>query len=112
MIIFVVTEQTTILYAEIKLHNPSHETVTTPLNPSDTGPQPVRFTNKNDLNATEIEFRGTFLASGTPPPHDPTGGNHFVTDFDYGIVYGQMKLEYIIGKHIFLILTLCMKNII
>lgn len=68
------------------------------MDPSDTGQQPTRFTNKNDLNAAEIEFHGKFMASGTPPAHDPSGENHFVTDFDYGIVYGEMKLEYVIGK--------------
>ncbi|CAG2197001.1 unnamed protein product [Mytilus edulis] len=92
-----ITEETDILYAEIKLHNPSKETVTTPLDPSDTGQQPTRFTNKNDLNTAEIEFHGKFVSSGTPPVHDPSGENHFVTDFNYGIVYGEMKLEYIIG---------------
>ncbi|CAC5375018.1 unnamed protein product [Mytilus coruscus] len=90
-----ITEEPSILYAEIKLHNPAHEIVTTPLDPSDTGPQPVRFTNKNDLNAAEIQFDGKFVASGIPPLHDPSGENHYVTDFKYGIVYGQMTLDYL-----------------
>ena len=89
-----VTEETSILYAKIKLHNPSHEIVTTPTDPSETGPQPIRFTNKGDLNKAEIEFHAKFVASGTPPPLDP---EHFVTYFTYGIIYGQMKLEYVIG---------------
>ncbi|CAG2198378.1 unnamed protein product [Mytilus edulis] len=94
-----ITEEPSILYAEIKLHNPVHAIVTTPSDPSDTGPQPVRFTNKNDLNEAEIQFHGKFEASGIPPPYDPSGENHYVTDFKYGIVFGQMTLEYFRGEN-------------
>lgn len=97
-IYIIVTEEPSILYAEIKLHNPVHAIVTTPLDPNDSGPQPVRFTNKNDLNEAEIKFEGKFVASGIPPTHDPNGENHYVTDFKYGIVFGQMTLEYFKGK--------------
>ena len=93
--ILTVTEETSILYVEIKLHNPSNEIVTTPSDPNDPGPQPIRFTNKDSLNAAEIEMRAKFVTSGTPPkPED----DHYITEFKYGIVYGEMKFEYIKSK--------------
>ena len=92
-----VTEETSILYAEIKLHNPSNEIITTPSDPNDPGPQPIRFTNKDNLNAAEIEMRAKFVTSGTPP--DLTNiTDHYITEFKYGIVYGEMKFEYIKSK--------------
>ena len=36
-----------------------------------------------------------FLTSGTPPNLTP---DHYITEFKYGIVYGEMKFEYIKSK--------------
>ena len=106
MFIFTVTEYTSILYAEIKLHNPSNEIVTTPLDPNEPGHEPTRFTNKDSLNEAEMEFHGKFIAFGTPPPPDPTGEDHYVTEFKYGIVYGQMNINFIRSKALSTIVNL------
>jgi hypothetical protein len=43
-------------------------------------------------------MRAKFVASGTPPkPED----DHYITEFKYGIVYGEMKFEYIKSKIFF-----------
>ena len=107
MFIFTVMEYTSILYAETKLHNPSNETVTTPLDPNEPGHEPTRFTNKDNLNEAEIEFHGKFVASGTPP--DLTNKlyeDHYVTEFKYGIVYGQMTTNFIRSKTLSTIVNL------
>jgi hypothetical protein len=106
-------EYTSILYAEIKLHNPSNEIVTTPLDPNEPGHEPTRFTNIDSLNEADMEFHGKFLASGTPP--DLTSElykDHYVTDFKYGIVYGQMITNFIRSKTLSTIvnLTIVMKK--
>ena len=113
MFIFTVMEYTSILYAEIKLHNPSNEIVTTPLDPNEPGHEPTRFTNIDSLNEADMEFHGKFLASGTPP--DLTSElykDHYVTDFKYGIVYGQMITNFIRSKTLSTIvnLTIVMKK--
>jgi hypothetical protein len=100
-------EYTSILYAEIKLHNPSYEIVTTPLDPNELGPEPTRFTNIDSLNEADMEFHGKFIASGTPP--DLTSElykDHYVTDFKYGIVYGQMITNFIRSKTLSTIVNL------
>ena len=107
MFIFTVMEYTSILYAEIKLHNPSNEIVTTPLDPNEPGYEPTRFTNKDSLNEAEMEFHGKFIASGTPP--DLTSElykDHYVTEFKYGIVYGQMTTNFIRSKTLSTIVNL------
>ena len=113
MFIFTVMEYTSILYAEIKLHNPSNEIVTTPLDPNEPGHEPTRFTNIDSFNEADMEFHGKFLASGTPP--DLTSElykDHYVTDFKYGIVYGQMTTNFIRSKTLSTIvnLTIVMKK--
>ena len=47
-------------------------------------------------------MRAKFVTSGTPP--DLTHKNyigHYITEFKYGIVYGEMKFEYIKSKSFF-----------
>ena len=42
-------------------------------------------------------MRAKFVTSGTPP--DLTNiTDHYITEFKYGIVYGEMKFEYIKSK--------------
>ena len=42
-------------------------------------------------------MRAKFVTRGTPP--DLTNiTDHYITEFKYGIVYGEMKFEYIKGK--------------
>ena len=47
-------------------------------------------------------MRAKFVASGTPPKADIANktdtGDHYITEFKYGIVYGEMKFEYIKSK--------------
>ena len=106
MFIFTVMEYTSILYAEIKLHNPSYEIVTTPLDPNEPGYEPTRFTNKDSLNKAEMEFHGKFIASGTPPDLTSEYKDHYVTEFKYGIVYGQMTTNFIRSKTLSTIVNL------
>jgi hypothetical protein len=43
-------------------------------------------------------MKAKFVTSGTPPkPED----DHYITEFKYGIVYGEMKFEYIKSKIFF-----------
>jgi hypothetical protein len=46
-------------------------------------------------------MRAKFVTSGTPPKADitnETDTGHYITEFKYGIVYGEMKFEYIKSK--------------
>jgi hypothetical protein len=40
-------------------------------------------------------MRAKFVTSGTPPKPEY---DHYITEFKYGIVYGEMKFEYIKSK--------------
>jgi hypothetical protein len=43
-------------------------------------------------------MRAKFVTSGTPPN---LMSDHYITEFKYGIVYGEMKFEYIKSKSFF-----------
>jgi hypothetical protein len=43
-------------------------------------------------------MRAKFVTSGTPPKADIANKTHYITEFKYGIVYGEMKFEYIKSK--------------
>lgn len=92
------------LYAEIKLHTSTNEILTTPKDPNDPGSEPTKWTNNKHFGEAEIEIRAKYVASGysttgtPPPPPDPIGDNHYVTDFNHGIIYGLITVDYIRGK--------------
>jgi hypothetical protein len=70
------------------------------------GYEPTRFTNKDSLNKAEMEFHGKFIASGTPPDLTSEYKDHYVTEFKYGIVYGQMTTNFIRSKTLSTIVNL------
>ncbi|CAC5401970.1 unnamed protein product [Mytilus coruscus] len=98
-----ITEETSLLYAEIKLHTFTNEILTTPHDPNDPGSEPIKWTNNKNFSEAEVEFRAKYVASGystsgtPPPPPDPTGIEHYVTDFKHGILFGLITVEYIRG---------------
>ena len=50
-------------------------------------------------------MKAKFITTGTPPKADLTNktdtGDHYITEFKYGIVYGELKFEYIKSKSFF-----------
>ncbi|XP_071153805.1 uncharacterized protein [Mytilus edulis] len=99
-----ITEETSVLYAEIKLHTSTNEILTTPKDPNDPGSEPTKWTNNKHFGEAEIEIRAKYVASGysttgtPPPPPDPIGDDHYVTDFNHGIIYGLITVDYIRGN--------------
>lgn len=99
-----VTEETSLLYAEIKLHTLTNTILTTPVDPNDPGSEPIKWTNNRNFSEAEIEFHAKYVASGfstsgiPPPPPDPTGDNHYVTDFKHGILFGLITVDFIRGN--------------
>ncbi|XP_052095904.1 uncharacterized protein LOC127731085 [Mytilus californianus] len=99
-----ITEETSVLYAEIKLHTATNEILTTPKDPNDPGNEPTKWTNNKNFGEAEVEIRAKYVASGysttgTPPPQpDPNGVTHYITDFNHGIIYGLITVDYIRGN--------------
>ena len=98
--VFPVIKDVDVLYAEAKLTDPGNTTLTTPIDPNEPGPQPIRWTNNVAWLTAEIEFRSKFPDLGKPPDHDPNGTTHFVTDFKYGIISASMRLEHDRGMYV------------
>ncbi|XP_076116644.1 uncharacterized protein LOC143084122 [Mytilus galloprovincialis] len=89
-------------YAEAKLIHKVGATdkiITTPIDPNDPGPQPIRWTNNVAWQTAELEFNSKFPDIGAHPPMDPAGETHYVKDFKYGIIYAAMELRYDKGTH-------------
>ena len=97
--LFPVIKYVDVLYAEAKLTDPANRILTTPIDPNDPGPQPIRWTNNVAWLTAEIEFRSKFPDLGKAPDHDPNGVTHFVTDFQYGIISASMRLEHDRGRY-------------
>lgn len=97
--LFPVINYVDVLYAQAKLTDPVNQIITTPGNPSETGPQPIRWTNNVAWLTAEIKFSSKFPDLGKPPDHDPNGTTHFVTDFQYGIISASMILEHDRGMY-------------
>ena len=93
-----VSEETSILYAEIKLHSDTNQIITTPINPNNPGIEPTRWTNNRNFEEAEFEFYAKYTASGKPPDPDPKGVKHYITDFRHGIIRGLVKVNYIRSK--------------
>jgi len=97
-----VTEETSILYAEIKLHSDTNQIITTPIDPNidpnNPGIEPTRWTNNRNFEEAEFEFHAKYTASGKPPDPDPSGDKHYITDFRHGIIRGLVKVDYIRSK--------------
>ena len=98
MFIFSVVIDVDVKYAEAKLTDVNDKILTTPVDPNAPGPQPIRWTNNVAWRTAEIEFKSKFPALGNPPPLDPKGETHFVTDFKFGIISATMTLTHERGK--------------
>jgi hypothetical protein len=96
-----VTEETSILYAEIKLHSDTNQIITTPIDPNNPGIEPTRWTNNRNFVKAEFEFQAKYTATGKPPDPDPAGIKHYITDFRHGIIRGLVKVNYIRSKLVF-----------
>ena len=97
--LFPVINYVVVLNAEAKLTDPVNQIITTPVNPNETGPQPIRWTNNVAWLTAEIKFSSKFPESERVPDHDPNGTTHFVTDFKYGIISASMRLEHDRGMY-------------
>ncbi|CAG2217115.1 unnamed protein product [Mytilus edulis] len=82
-------------YAEAKLRDTdTNKIITTPIDPNQPGPQPIRWTNHVNWKEIDIEISFKFPDLGKPPDYDPKGEQHFVIDFKYGVVHASMQLKH------------------
>lgn len=85
-------------YAEAKLRDTdTNKIITTPIDPNQPGPQPIRWTNHVNWKEIDIEISFKFPDLGKPPDYDPKGEQHFVIDFKYGVVHASMQLKHYKG---------------
>lgn len=49
------------------------------------------------ITTAYLEVAAVFKVNATPPAPDQNGRNHFVTEFKYGVLAGQMKLTLVRG---------------
>lgn len=96
---FLVTRDSSIVYAIAKLNSsqPGRNFIETPIDPNDPIPRAKKWTNHLLINRAYLEVIAVFKVHDTPPAPDQNGRNHFITDFRYGVLAGQMKLALIRG---------------
>ncbi|CAG2190381.1 unnamed protein product [Mytilus edulis] len=94
-----IIRNSTISYATAKLNSPkpSDDPVETPIDPNDPIPRETKWTNHIMINTAYLEVTAVFKVDATQPAPDPNGRNHFVTEFKYGVLAGQMKLTLVRG---------------
>lgn len=97
---FLVIKNSTISYAIASLKGPkdTSDPVETPKDPNDPIPRETTWTNQKLIKKAYLKVTAVFKSSEAPPAPDPTGRNHFVTEFNYGITRGELRLNLIRGK--------------
>lgn len=90
--IFTVTEKANILENECKLKDSAGRVLTNPSDPNTASPQPTIWTNNVIWHEADTKWDAKYTLTETPPAPDPSGVNHYVTDFKYGIVHATTKL--------------------
>ena len=98
------TEKPSILYNEAKIEDGS-SVVTSPPDPNSdydhAAPAPKTWTNNVGVTYTNAEFRGKYQISETPTPPDPSGNNHYVLDWNSGIISGSILFQLYRGMAIY-----------
>nr|XP_034301655.1 uncharacterized protein LOC105322112 [Crassostrea gigas] len=86
------TEKANILENECKLKDSAGRVLTNPSDPNTASPQPTIWTNNVIWHEADTKWDAKYTLTETPPAPDPSGVNHYVTDFKYGIVHATTKL--------------------